>query len=368
MEDTTGLFKDSAYYLKSWWSDEPMVHIVGHWTWPDRVGQPIRIAVDSNAEEVELFLNGKSLGRQTMAREGHLEWQVPYQPGVLVARGYAGGKEIASDKVETTGPAAKLKLEPYRAGLTADGKDATMVKVSVLDAAGRVVPDGDAQVTFAVEGSAHIIGVGNGDPGSHEADRVVDDVTSQPVEGWQIADASPGDAAAGGAGPQWRNPFQWHPPGEGPKTPDAFVLRGVFRQTQAPAPGVKTTLFLPLLNTHQRVFIGSQEVSKGQQRAGDGLSVSLDGVTLPLGEIKVLITVPDQGEAGLKALYQVGNGGTNVAFIQRVIPAAPWTRRAFSGYAQLVLQAGDVAGPVTIKATAPGLQPAQAVIQTTAAR
>jgi beta-galactosidase len=339
-----------------------MIHILPHWNWPDRVGQPIRVSVYSNAEAVELFLNGASLGRQSMARNGHLEWQVPYKPGTLIARGYTAGREVASDKVETTGPMRRLKLEPYRAALAADGRDATMVKVSVVDAQGRVVPTGDAQVNFSVEGPLQIIGVANGDPGSHEADKVTDDITSQAVRGWRLADGLAGVDPSQRDGLQWRNPFQWYPPGEGPKTPDAFILRGEFEQSPTAA-GAQTTLFLPVLNPRQRVLVAGQDLTARLQPAGAGLSLSLAGVALASGPVEVLIVVPDEGAASLKVLDQIGGGGSNVAFVQRRIPAPPWRRSLFSGYAQVVVQAADGSGPATVRATAPGLEPATATLR-----
>ena len=366
MEDTTGLFKDTAYYLKSWWSPEPMVHILPHWNWPDRLGQPIRVVVDSNAEQVELFLNGASLGRQSMPRNGHLEWQVPYQPGTLVARGYSGGREVAADKVETTGPQRRVKLEPYRAVLTADGRDATMVKVSVTDDKGRVVPTGDAEVSFSVDGPARIIGVGDGDPGSHEADQAVDSIVSQPVLDWTLADGAILDPTALAA-QSWRDPFRWYPPGEGPKTPEAFTLRGRF--SLAAGDGTtRTTLFLPLLNPRQQLFVAGQNLTAKVQPSGAGLSVALDDLGLTPGEVEVVIVVPDQGAAGLKALNALGGGGTNIAFIQQRIAAAPWQRRLFNGYAQVVIEAADAGGRATIRASAPGLRPGQAIIQTVATK
>ena len=113
MLDTCGFFKDSAYLLQSWWTEKPMVHLLPHWNWPGKEGQPMDVRVYSNADAVELFLNGKSLGRKMMPRNSHLEWKVAYEPGTLFARGYApNGKEVASDVVETTLAPAALQLIP----------------------------------------------------------------------------------------------------------------------------------------------------------------------------------------------------------------------------------------------------------------
>ncbi len=169
--DTCGFPKDGAYYYRAWWHDEPSIHLAPHWTWPGREGQAIDVRCFSNCEEVELFLNGKSLGRQAMPRNSHLDWKVAYAPGTLVARGYHGGSEIISTQVETTGAPAKVALIPDRSQLHADGEDVAMVTVAVEDAEGRIVPVAGNEVAFTVSANGRIIGVGNGDPASHESDQ-----------------------------------------------------------------------------------------------------------------------------------------------------------------------------------------------------
>lgn len=168
--DTCGFPKDSFYYLKSWWSDQPVLHVFPHWNWSDRVGQELTVGCFSNHEEVELFLNGASLGRKAMPRHGRLEWKVVYQPGVLEARGYRGGQVVQTTRHETTGAALQLGLQPDRAEVRADGTDVVVFTVFSLDAQNRFVPTAGNLVNFTVTGGK-IIGVGNGDPGSHEADQ-----------------------------------------------------------------------------------------------------------------------------------------------------------------------------------------------------
>ncbi|HZI31715.1 MAG TPA: glycoside hydrolase family 2 TIM barrel-domain containing protein, partial [Candidatus Binatia bacterium] len=130
--DTCGFPKDNFYYYQAWWSDHPVLHIFPHWNWsasgessgatsPGREGQEIDVWAYSNCEEVELFLNGVSQGRKTMPKNSHLEWKVKYAPGVLLARGYNGGKEILTEKIETTGAPAAVNLVPNHATLKADG-------------------------------------------------------------------------------------------------------------------------------------------------------------------------------------------------------------------------------------------------------
>ena len=170
--DLCGFPKDKAYYFESCWSDKPLVHLLpGGWNWPGKEGHNIRVMAFSNAQRVELFLNGKSLGAQPMPRDAHLEWEVPYQPGQLVAKGYRNGKVVATDTVKTTGAPARLQLSPDRTKLQADGEDAVVVPVSILDAESSVVPNAGNRVSFRLTGAGRILGVGNGNPSDHDSDK-----------------------------------------------------------------------------------------------------------------------------------------------------------------------------------------------------
>lgn len=172
--DVCGFPKNIYFYYKSWWTDEDVLHISPHWNWPEKIGKPIDVWVNTNADDVELFLNGKSLGKKTMPRNSHLKWEnVIYEPGTLEAIAYKKGKKLTT-KIETTGQASKIVLSPDRTTISADGKDANIINVSFIDATGKEVPDANNMVFFTISGDAKIIGVGNGDPSSHEADKCVD--------------------------------------------------------------------------------------------------------------------------------------------------------------------------------------------------
>lgn len=170
--DTCGFPKDSYFYYQSCWSDKPVLHIFPHWNWRGKEGQDIPVWCYSNCKQVELFLNGKSLGKKAMPQYSHLEWQVKYAPGTLNAVGYDdGGKEMSRTSVETTGAPAAIVLEPDQKSLAADGRDISLVTVRIVDDQGRTVPVAANEVTFKVEGAGQLIGVGNGNPTSHEADK-----------------------------------------------------------------------------------------------------------------------------------------------------------------------------------------------------
>lgn len=171
--DVCGFPKNLAFYYKSWWSDEDVIHLSPHWNWPGMEGKPVTVWVNSNTETVELFLNGKSLGRKTMPRNSHLNWEVRYQPGTLEAVGIRNGKKIKTT-TETTGQPAKIRMETEKTTLLADGADAAVINITVTDSKGREVPDAGNLIRFALEGDARIIGVGNGNPSSHEPDKYPD--------------------------------------------------------------------------------------------------------------------------------------------------------------------------------------------------
>ena len=162
--DYCGFWKDEAWYLKSWWTDEPVLHIFPHWNLKGHEGETVELWAYSNCDEVELTVNGKKLGRQTMPKNGHLKWNAIYRPGRVVAVGYKNGRRVMTQTIETTKPASRLVVKADRTLLKADGRDVAVVTIEVQDAKGRVVPDACPVLTFCLEGAGHILGAGNGDP------------------------------------------------------------------------------------------------------------------------------------------------------------------------------------------------------------
>ena len=171
--DTCGFPKDDYYYYKSVWADETVLHLFPHWNWADREesDQTIDVQCYSNCESVELFLNGQSQGQKDLEPYSSLSWKVEWEPGVLTAKCYRDGEVVAETRRETTEEPAGIALEPDRSRVNADGEDVSLVKVRILDAEGRFVPTAGNEVQFSLEGPGEIIGVGNGDPSSHEADK-----------------------------------------------------------------------------------------------------------------------------------------------------------------------------------------------------
>ncbi|HLX67323.1 MAG TPA: DUF4982 domain-containing protein, partial [Puia sp.] len=175
--DMCGFPKTVYYYYQSWWTDKDVLHIAPNWNYKGIPGKPVPVWVNTNADDVELFLNGKSLGKKTMPRNGHLEWMVNYSPGKLEAVAYKKGRKLTA-AVETTGNPYAIEIHPAKLKLEGDGEDAMVFNISVTDRQGREVPDAQDLLHFSVTEGARIIGVGNGNPSSHEPDKCA-------AGGWQ---------------------------------------------------------------------------------------------------------------------------------------------------------------------------------------
>ena len=169
--DMCGFPKDTFYYYKAWWGTDPTLHLFPHWNFAGKEGEILPIWVYSNLDEVELFVNGTSLGSQKVPHLGHVEWKAKYEPGVIEARGSKDGKVVLVEKHETTGPTVSIRLTSDRTEIDADGEDVAVLKVEALDKEGRPVPTASNLISFKVSGDGTLIGVGNGDPNCQESDK-----------------------------------------------------------------------------------------------------------------------------------------------------------------------------------------------------
>ncbi|HEY6473493.1 MAG TPA: glycoside hydrolase family 2 TIM barrel-domain containing protein, partial [Acidimicrobiales bacterium] len=354
--DTAGFPKDNFWLYQSWWTARPMVHVLPHWNWRGREGQEIDVRAHANAEEVELLLNGQSLGRQKVAPFSEVKWKVKYAPGALAARAFRGGAVVAETRVETTGDPAAVRLTPDRAQLRADGEDVAAVTVAVVDAEGRVVPTAHVPVTFTLGGPGRIIGVGNGDPASHEPDVFVGSQTARvrPIDGWRwkkiadpyadtIAEAAPGLDVSTWQATDVRGK-------SGPLGPrERGLFRATFTVTPADLAAHAVELRFGKIEGDGRVFVNGKRIGPG----GDPRAASVYDVKALLrpGPNTVAVGIANYGAtAGL-------NQGVELRFSD-ASPAPAWSRSTFNGLAQIIVQTTKQAGPIQLTARAAGLAPA----------
>ncbi len=364
--DTCGFPKGNYWYYKSWWTRRPVLHLLPHWNWPGREGREIDVRALSNCDQVELFLNGRSLGRRSMPRDAELAWMVRYVPGTLSALGYRGGRVVAATKVETTGAPAEVELIPDRAVIDADGQDVAVVTVAVADDRGRVVPVAANTVAFDLSGPGRILGVGNGDPSCHEPDVVVATPTFRtvPVGGWRwkrVADPSAPDL------PEARE--RWDDSGW-PRT-------DVAGDREALGPGENGVFRTRFDVTADDLSAPVVELRFGRIE-GDG-SVYVNGrLAGPAGDPRAPSTY------AVKALLHPGRNVVAVALtnygatagisrgvmlrLEQPAAAVNWRRSVFNGLAQIIVQATRRSGAITLEARSAGLRTGMVTIRTIPAK
>lgn len=165
--DYCGFPKDEAYYLKSWWTSEPVLHILPHWNLDGHEGEKVSVWVYSNCDEVQLIVNGKRLEKKKMPAGGHLEWDAVYKPGYVKAVGYRNGRKVMETRLDTVGEAVEEVWTYETVG------DVTIANVEMRDAKGRFVPTACKEITFTAPEGCRILGWGNGDPAFQHVERPV---------------------------------------------------------------------------------------------------------------------------------------------------------------------------------------------------
>ncbi len=166
--DLAGFPKDSYYMYQSEWTSKPVLHLFPHWNW--KAGEKVDVVTYFNADEVELFLNGRSQGtKRKQGDDMQVFWRLPFEPGVLKAVSRKNGRVVLTREVRTAEAPARIVLIPDRQAIKADGVDLSFVTVKVVDRNGTVVPSADNLVKFELTGEGSIAGVDNGYQASHES-------------------------------------------------------------------------------------------------------------------------------------------------------------------------------------------------------
>lgn len=362
--DQCGFPKDMFYYLKAWWTTDPVLHILPHWNAPVPEGQEVSVWIYSNCEEVELFLNKRSLGRKTTPKFSHLEWKVNYQPGELLAKGYSNGKIVAIGKQETRDEARVIKLKTDRESINADGEDVSVITAWVEDSKGRLVPNAENEITFSIIGPGKIIGVGNGNPSSHEADRFFERVEQIRINSLKKLPVK-----------NIQHPLEVSPDFDCSSWPNAFMMEGfesratedttkyiIFRGTFELEPfteSTEITILAKSLCDNQSLYINGHLIIEGVKREQPGQSYKIDHSILHTGQNVYAVT-----GSPLKKRTPWEYLNTDPGLIRVINSPTPWKRKLFSGLAQVIIQSDQEAGEIILNTTSPGLKDAQIVIQT----
>ena len=346
MMDVCGFPKDNVFYLKSWWGSTPVLHIMPHWNWSGMEGKQIDVWVHSNCDEVELFLNKKSLGKKKMEQYGHLEWKVNYTPGTLEAIGYKNGKKIVTDIQKTTGNAENIKLSvdaenPLNANVS-------VITVEVLDKKGLHIPTANDEITFDIKGGK-ILGVGNGDPTSLEKDQFIDDITLVPITNFEERKQAYVDNANQSALDEsnaWKEAFKDR---DYKNQASAYIYRGKF-ELKNNLQSNSVDFFYKKIGVNESVFVNGNLVTAN---ADDPQKYHLNKSVLKEGSNIITIRA-----SPLQKVKDWDVMNTDPGIISVITPSEPWKRKLFNGYAQIIVQKNESGSEVVLSASAKGLKPA----------
>jgi beta-galactosidase len=337
--DLCGFPKDNAFYYKSWWTSTPMVHLFPHWNW--KKGQSVKVWSYSNCDEVELFLNGKSLGKKKVNKDSHAEWIVTFSPGKLVAQGYKNGKKAALDAVHTTAAAKTIQMQPHKTAIKADNEDLAIITVSTLDERKQWVPDADSEIRFTIDGPGRIIGVGNGNPSSIEPDRYIDSVAVVNVSDWTMKQI---DSKASLAGILETNDAAKASDISDNHNEYANLYRGTFNLNKKSQP-VTVTMFLAKNGPKTNVFLNGKLLKRD---------------TSDLDEILIAPSLLKEGRNTLAIVTKKSNNnsrpGNELVTIQIRKQADQWKRKLFNGLAQVIIQSTGEPGEIVLKAASNDLK------------
>lgn len=352
MLDLCGFPKDNVYYLRSWWSNRPTLHLFPHWNWKGSEGKPVDVWVYSNCDEVELVLNKKTLGRKKIERNGHLEWKANYAPGILEAIGYKGGKAVLTNRVQTTGEPVAISLATQNTLLNANGEDISVIMVNAIDRNGLPVPVAGNEISFKLDGPGSIIGVGNGDPTSLETERFIEKIVHIPIVGLREKAVESMDAFVIESemnDSSWKEAFRFR---DYKNLAKAYATYGTFTLPGNLDSG-SITLFYKNIGVDQSIYINGTPIAVKLTQGETTRGFVLDRKVLKTGRntIAILATpIPKRNE------WDYVN--TDPGVIQIMIAPQPWKRKLFNGLAQIIVQSKKEAGPITLTATGTGIRPA----------
>lgn len=371
MLDACGFPKDDYYYLQAWWKDKPVLHLLPHWNWKGHEGKLINVWAYSNCEQVELFLNGKTLGRKLMPRNGHLEWSVSYHPGNLVAIGSSQGKLIINDTISTSSGATDIALSADRLEILADHKDLSMVTVQVIDKNKLHVPDAANEIQFELSGPARIIGLGNGDQTSLEPDAFIEHIQTvsfghlqeKYISAAQNLSASfftadYGEVMSKTVDTKWQTAFKEVRDEVFEKAVKAVVYKGEFVLPEDIG-SATATLFYKSMGKKQSIYINGKQLVLNIPADKIGNNFLLSPRLLHRGKNTILITTSPLIRENIWA-----GVNTDAGLIQLRYAAAPSKRQLYNGYAQVILQSTGESGTVILTAKGRGLKSAQIKVTT----
>ncbi|MBR4497909.1 MAG: DUF4982 domain-containing protein [Bacteroidales bacterium] len=364
--DLCGYKKDNFYYLQSWWTEKPVLHIATNWNYSQQTDST-EILVYSNCPEVELFVNETSVGKQTIEKNDYAQWTVKYAPGTISAIGYDkdgnricgenDGKSSGISKIQTKAEKQSIALEAYSTSVAEN--DVAIITATIRDEHGNVVPTAMNTLTFSVDGQGEIIGVGNGNPSSHEPEVFTDTYSFAKISGLKELTVNNlqkrPETALHYNYTSWIPAFSNEPKDWLEYTDTLKVIRGVFTIDSLTESTI-VTLFAKSILDNQSIFVNGHLLQTNLPQSDKLPSVEIPKSYLNQGINEFAVT----GQK-LHRPNQWDFPNQDPGVVQIIHKAPKTTRNLFNGYAQVLVRiTGN--GNVTIKAHTNGLSDAKFTI------
>ena len=361
INDLCGFPKSVYYYYQSMWQEKPVLHLQTHWNRDDFEKKEFNLIVFSNCEEVELFVNKKSLGKKKMPDRSHLEWPVTYRAGSIEAKGYKGGKLVITETIKTAGAPSSIVVSSDKTNLLANGEDLAIVGLEIVDKNGIPVPTAMNELKFSINGPGKIIGVGNGNPSSLEAEQYFEtiqrvnitdlkELTVNSLEGRK-------EIAVGFDDSKWIPAFSNEPKDWTDYRDTLVVIRGSFTLPKL-TPETIINLFTKSITEYMSLYINGKLIRANIVRDSKDQSFVLPHNLIKEGVNEYAIT----GKR-FKKTTPWEQPNQDPGLVQVIYPAEQWKRNAFNGLAQVLIQADKKEGNITLKVTSEGLKTQEIIIQ-----
>lgn len=367
--DLCGYPKDAFHYLKSWWCDEPYLRISPHWNlldkniaWKGKAGNKVKVSIYSNADEIELLLNEKSIGRKRNGKNEYLTFNVSYQPGKLTAIGFENGKEITRSSRITAGSPASIEMTADKTAIEADGKDISIITVSVRDKEDNIVPTAESDILFNISGPGQIIGVGNGNPSSHEPEKYFETIITSKINDLKetVVDdfKNRAEVLTDYNDSQWIDAFSNESEDWMNYTDSMLVIRGIINLLEFDRE-TEVNLFTKSIVENQSVYVNGHLIASDVKRDSPGQSYMLSHDLIKPGKNIYAVT----GKR-FKKKHQWDEPNRDPGLVQLIYPAEQWKRKLFNGLAQVIIQSDTTSGSIVLKASSHSLNSAEIRIKT----
>ncbi len=340
--DLCGFPKDNFYYLQSWWTEKPVLHIATNWNYCK--SDTVDVLVYSNCDEVELFINKESVGKKSIGTKDFGQWRVPYSAGEIHAIGYNDGARVCGEndgnsygisKIQTNDAQTHLQMEAYKTNVALN--DVAIINVSLRDEDNHVVPTAMNTIAFTIDGPGEIIGLGNGNPSSLEQEVFLPKTIVAPINNLQectITNISNPKEVTVGYKANWIPAFSQEPDNRhwNVYEDSLKVIKGTFPIEKITS-DMTVTLFAKSIVDNQSIYVNGHLLQANVARANQ-----LDAITIPLEYLHAGKNEYAVSGQKFRKRYMYDEPNQEPGSVQILYPAEQSRRTLFNGWGQILVR------------------------------